>query len=197
MFYVVTLECWITIIYRPVEIEAQDQEISLHKYCNMVSFIQYSKSQIIFFVFFSPLGRKLFYEIFPPPPNNNKFITILSCAFPMLLLFSSIYSIFYPLCYVSVLEWKLQGVLSYLLLKTRKKNDLIPAFVGFALYTSYKLLKRKVELVRHGWGFLLLRKTWKNGRRNKAGVQSLARHEWFFPSYETVTLLFRAGENPI
>lgn len=83
----------------------------------------------------------------------------------MLLLFPPIYSI--PFAAPFVLQWKLQAVPSYLLLKTRK-NYLIPSCVVFCtLCTSSKLLT--VELVRHGWGYFFLGEGMlgKKGRRKE------------------------------
>lgn len=74
------------------------------------------------------------------------------------------FSIFATSC---VLEWKLQGAPSYLLVKTRK-NYLILSCVRFCiLCASSKLLT--VELVRHGWGFFFLGKgiLGKKGRRKE------------------------------
>lgn len=126
-------------------------------YTNMV--IWFLLTNIVNFnYFFEERGEKIIYGIF--------FEQTLPCLLSsVLLLFPPIYSVLFATS--CVLEWKLPGVPSYLLLKTRK-NDLIPSCVGFCiLCTSSRLLT--VEFARHGWGFFFLGKgiLGKKGRRKK------------------------------
>lgn len=139
-------------------------------------------------IFFSIL-KKIVYGIF------HSFFTNVSILLPC---FPQSTSYFFPInsvvfVSVAVLERTSQGVPSCLLLKKQGEKSNNSSFCWFcALCTSSKLLRRRVELIRHGWGREDLEKE-RGGRKERCLLPDTND----FPSQEAVVLCYYTMQRKI